>query len=100
MMLGHPDFVEPWRSITDETACRETSKGILLNLWSGALDGKLPNATEPYQAGDIAVVKMEGEETGAIFTGDRWYIRSSKRRHFIGANIVTVRKAWSPCQKP
>lgn len=94
--LGHPDFAAPWRPITDPTACRVASEGILLDLWCGQLDGNLPVAHAPYEMGDIAVIVRDGEDAGAIFTGDKWTLRGKRMRHFLAADSVRVLRAWRP----
>jgi hypothetical protein len=96
--LGHPDYAAAWRDIVDENACEATATdaGGLLVLWREGIGDALPPATEPYQAGDIAVVAAHGLEAGAVFTGERWAMRMRRGLMMVALDMVAVAGAWRP----
>lgn len=94
LSLGHPDFAARWRDFTDPEACDAVSQGGLVPLWEDGIGAGLPLAEAPYLPGDIGVITAHGLEAGAIFTGERWAIRTG--RGFAALHGVTVLKAWRP----
>ena len=94
MSQGHPDFAHAWRGDMTDAECEEASANGLLRLWDEGIGAGLLETTLP-KTGDIAVVRFLGHETGSIFTGDKWAIRSEKGIAFIAQNRIAVLKAWA-----
>lgn len=94
--LGHPDFAERWRSITDPVECETIAGGDLVSLWDAGIGGALPLASPTYQAGDIAVIRRLGLEAGAIFTGQRWALKSEYGFAALPLPDAAIVKAWRP----
>lgn len=96
--LGYPDFAAEWRGIVDIAECEAVAAdaGGLVNLWERGIGGGLPAASEPYQAGDIAVVAAHGLEAGAIFTGERWVFRLPRGIASLPVERAAIVKAWRP----
>jgi len=94
MALGHPDYAAAWRGITDPHACEATTEHVsLLSLWEQGIGNALP-AIEQLEPGDIAVVALGPLEAGAIWTGERFAIRTGTGLHF--SNAPRLLKAWRP----
>ena len=96
--LGYPDLAAGWRNITDcaegERITREA--GGLVALWERGIGDKLAWASEPWEAGDVAVVRLLEFEAGAIFTGKRWAIRGERGLAFLAVDQVECVRAWRP----
>lgn len=93
--LGYPDFAAAWRETLDSDAC-EAENNSLLEHWRAGIGNGLRAAFEPYQAGDIAVVTVGGYAGGAIFTGERWAIRTKRGHAFLSPSHAAVAAAWRP----
>lgn len=95
--LGHPDFAAKWRDTIEPSACSAAQQGDggLEALWVAGIDGSIPEVEE-LQAGDIAVVALDDEQAGAIFTGERWAIRGQRTVHFLPMDALTCIRAWRP----
>jgi len=93
LALGHPDFAAAWREITDPIECEVTAQAGLLALWDIGIGDRLPAVTD-LEPGDIAVVALGPIEAGAIWTGERFAIRTQRGLHFTDS--LTVLKAWRP----
>lgn len=94
MALGHPDYAAAWRDITDPHACEATTAHDgLLTLWQQGIGGALP-VVEVLEPGDIAVIALGPLEAGAIWTGERFAIRTAKGLHFSAEPRLL--KAWRP----
>lgn len=97
VVLGYVDFAWKWRSELSDADCESAARDDgLVALWDIGIDGILSIAETPYIAGDIAVVTKLNYESGAIFTGERWAIRSGNDIVYIPIGSVTVVKAWRP----
>lgn len=78
VLCGMPDPMAPWRGAYDsEEGCAALLKdaGGLMPLWLMGLGE--PAYCEP-NIGNVGIVQMWGHEAGAIFTGKRWAVRSSR----------------------
>ena len=94
---GWPDFAWAWRGVLTERECEAaTMTDPLLTLWDEGIGNMLPVVTGEPQAGDIAVVSKLGLHAGAIFTGERWAIRSGRGMAYVPEGSVTVIKSWRP----
>jgi hypothetical protein len=98
MTKGYPDFAAPWRDIVDPDECERVviEAGGLAVLWDRGIGDALPDASAPYQPGDIGVVTAHGLEAGAIFTGERWAIRRQRGHLYAHPSLVAVVAAWRP----
>lgn len=98
LLLGHRDFAAEWRHLDDagdcETAQREA--GGLAMLWGRAIRDDIPHVEPPYAAGDIGVVAFHGLEAGAIFTGDKWAVRTMTGISFARLPDNAIAAAWRP----
>lgn len=95
---GYPDFAGRFRHVTDDAECERVPAGYggLAIMWESLFLGRLPRADEPWIAGDVAVVRLRAFEAGAIFTGERWALRSPRGLHFAAVDQVDVAEAWRP----
>jgi len=96
MALGHPDFAEEWREVTDEAECAAVAADGLVPLWDIGICDALPVVEGELEAGDIAVVSAHGMEAGAIWTGERWAMRLPRGILCAAPDAVSVAKAWRP----
>lgn len=96
LALGHPDFASDWRGITDPDECEAISVRGLVALWERGIGDALPVAVSPYRPGDIAVIRAHGLEAGAIFTGERWALRSARGFTALPLDDEHIVKAWRP----
>lgn len=96
--LGHPDFAARWRNTFDPSACEAApaEAGGLAALWDRDIGEGLPIAEVPFQAGDIGVIHEMGLEAGAIFTGDKWAVKTPRGLHFARLPDRSIAKAWRP----
>ncbi|WP_447724641.1 hypothetical protein [Sphingomonas koreensis] len=96
--IGHRDFAAEWRDLDDacdcETAPREA--GGLVVLWELGIRDDIPRVGPPYAAGDIGVVAFHGLEAGAIFTGDKWAVRTRTGISFARLPVTAIAGAWRP----
>lgn len=83
--LGLPDPAAPWReTIRDEATARGllAEAGGVVALASAAMAAAGVAATHAVRRGDVGVVTVMGPEgraeVGAICTGARWAVRSSR----------------------
>lgn len=93
---GHPDFAADWRGITDPDECDEITAHGLVPLWDRGIGDALPVVEAPFEPGDIGVIRAHGLEAGAIFTGERWALRSPRGFAAIRLGDEHVLKAWRP----
>jgi hypothetical protein len=95
---GHPDFVAPWRHILGLVECERVAAdaGGLVMLWRQGIGEGLPEAAEPYQGGDIAVITIRGFDMGALFTGERWAVQLPVGLLKANPADVLVQGAWRP----
>lgn len=93
---GHPDFAAAWRDVFEPSLCDATAEagGGLLALWDQGIGDGLP-VVQRLEAGDIAVITAMGIEAGAIWTGERWAMRSGRGVTFLRDGL-RVLKAWRP----
>lgn len=96
--LGYPDFAARWRDTTDPVDCEmaPAEAGGLAVLWGRDIADGLPVADVPYLPGDIAVLSMLGIEAGAIYTGDKWALRTARGMSFHRLPDSAVAAAWRP----
>ncbi len=94
--LGHPDFAARWRGVTDPAECEAAASEGLVALWDDGIGDALPVVEGPFEAGDIAVVHRLELEAGAVFTGERWAIKSAEGLSFLPMPARSVLKAWRP----
>lgn len=94
--LGHPDFAAEWRDITEEAECQAVAAGgKLLELWERGIARRIPNVSD-FLSGDIGVLSRAGVEAGAIYTGERWAVRSDRGLAFLMLPTTAILKAWRP----
>jgi hypothetical protein len=96
VMLGHPDFAEEWREVTDPEECTTIASYGLVDLWDIGIGDSLPVVSEPYRAGDIGVIEVLNLQAGAICVGDKWAIRNDRGMVFLSGAHLAVIKAWRP----
>jgi len=96
--LGHPDFAAAWRGIVDRVDGEDctAAAGGLVNLWERGLSGALPEVLDDLSPGDVAVVRVFNFEAGAIWTGQRWALKTKHGLHFAAADQVELIMAWRP----
>lgn len=96
--LGHPDFAAAWRDTTDEVECETAAvdAGGLAILWGRGIGEALPMVEPPFQAGDIGVICTCGLEAGAIYTGERWAVRTPKGVSCAALPDDVIVVAWRP----
>lgn len=103
--LGHPDFADAWRGVTDPVECDQVAAEGLAALWDHGIGDALPVAADAVegcslfawaQPGDIAVISLAGVEAGAIWTGQRLAIKAARGLHFVEPEAARVLKAWRP----
>lgn len=94
---GHPDFAAAWRGVTDAGLCGTVadSAGGLVHLWDQGIGNVLPSVSD-LAPGDIGVITEHRLEAGAIWTGDRWVMRTARRLLFVHPISVDLIKAWRP----
>ena len=97
--LGYPDFAAAWRDVFEPSACDATADaaGGLLNLWNEGIGDGLP-VVKDRRGGDIAVITALGVEAGAIWTGERWALRSTDGTvaWLNDAPRICALKSWRP----
>lgn len=94
---GHPDPMAKWRGTYASEAGAEfliADAGGLTALFGEGL-AALPNVSE-FQAGDIGVISLLGEEAGSIFTGQRWAFVADRGLAFASLSLGSVLYAWRP----
>jgi len=91
MSQGYPDFASRWREVVGN----ECEAVDLLPLWESDIGDGLP-LCDGSQAGDIAVIRVIGFTIGAIFTGNKWAIKTPKGLFFIPTDHAILLKAWRP----
>jgi hypothetical protein len=94
MVQGWDDPAKGWRGLTD-AECEAANARGLLELWEAGLRG-VPLATGELREGDVALVHVMGLETGGIYTGERWAVRSGNGLTYITPSHAHVIKAWRP----
>lgn len=92
---GHADFAAKWRDVVDADECDAASGGNLLALWEAEIGEAMPVAIT-FSAGDVGIVRRVGMEAGAIFTGERWALRSDRGIACLTLPTAAVLKAWRP----
>ena len=96
---GRPDPMARWRGQYQseaEAGALITAAGGLVALFAiGMADAGIPEAHVP-QPGDVAVVLLNGEQQGAVFSGKRWMLATD--RGVIGASLDAdqVVRIWRP----
>ena len=100
LACGFPDPMAAWRGSYATEADGEriaTESGGLVPLFVRGMGGAgLPDATAPWQEGDIAVVSLLGREAGAVFTGRRWSFVGPRGMAFASLDDECVLRAWGP----
>lgn len=94
--LGDPDPAAEWRHLSGVDECAAEAAAGLVPLWERGVNGRYPEAVAPYQPGDIAVVSLAGTETGAIYTGERWAVRTDAGISTVPLRDRSILKAWRP----
>ncbi|MEC9018117.1 MAG: hypothetical protein VYC29_09410 [Pseudomonadota bacterium] len=94
ILCGLPDPMAKWRgAYDDEWSCAALIEdaGGLLSLWIEALGQ--PENLEP-EMGNVGVVQMWGHCAGAIFTGKRWAVRTTRGWAAASFAPADVLGAW------
>lgn len=92
---GYPDFAARWRMTVGMIECQSAAPDALdlVDLWTRDIGDGLPTTEQPSR-GDIGVIDTAIGFAGGIYTGQRWLIQGQRALHFLGAETVTVLKAW------
>ncbi len=97
---GYPDPLARWRgayATEDEARQLMTDCGGLVEMYAaGIADAGIPETTAPYEAGDIGVIRLIGEQAGAIYTGERWALCAERGMTFAKLDDACVLRAWRP----
>lgn len=95
---GFPDPMADWRGRYDseETALDMIADaGSLESLFTQGMGGAgLPLVDGEFEAGDIGVVQLFGEQAGAVYTGTRWAFVSERGLAFVTIRPEHVLRAW------
>lgn len=69
--------------------------GSLADLFAGGMAAVgIPEASGPYEPGDIGVVQMFGEQAGAVYTGKRWALVANRGMAFASLDSESIVRAW------
>lgn len=83
----------------DEGEALTEQAGGLLVLFAPGMDAAgVPPATAPWQAGDVAVVSLLGQQAGAIYTGARWAFVAPRGLAFVSLDDDCVLQGWGPAR--
>lgn len=100
IICGHPDPMAEWRGTYDSEAEAEAlifDAGGLDALFARGMAGAgIPEASAPFEPGDIAVVEAAGFEAGSIFTGRRWAFVADRGVAFGSLEEAMIKRAWRP----
>lgn len=95
-------FVDPmaaWRGAYDTEegaqALIERAGGLDVLFAAGMADAGVPEVEGAnFEPGDIGVVRLLGEQAGAIFTGERWAFIAERGVSFATLDTGCVIRAW------
>lgn len=97
---GCSDPMAAWRNEYSTEAEAEAfifdADGLDKLFAQGMAEAGIPEASEPYEAGDIAVVRLLEQEAGAVFTGRRWAFVADRGLAFVSLDPGDILKAWRP----
>ncbi len=99
---GFPDPMRAWRGTyateTDGERIAEAGGGLVPLFERGMAEAGVPDATAPWQPGDIAVISVLGREAGAVYTGQRWGFVGARGLAFAPLTERCVLRAWGPAR--
>lgn len=119
VMCGHSDPMAAWRGTysTDEEAehliaeAARRGEGLgrggletlfMQGMWAAGIpeiDGSRNSGGDsppPFEAGDIGVLLLAGNEAGGIYTGKRWAFVPDRGMGFVSLDRDCIARAWRP----